>query len=756
MEQLPASHVPGTALTWNNPLSPGTRFEARDDGRVVLAADRAPSSIWITAPVPGHGPREMILRLTHVTPGTGIFLGGIDTGSGHPLIQFLRHRRTARTCVVLSDSAGRQERDWGTLSNNDIPFVGDVVWLRLALGAGSLRWWVSADGLHWAEAEQPIGTLMPRCNQLGLFCPGGVEGCRIEVEQVYIRPLPQLNALTLNHELTQAHELLDQLVVERDFLAWKESVRRIRPPQLDSATWERACAVASLGLGCAPELGGDLLDQLLDDPSLVTWTLAGRLQLLDEVALLSNSQFSAASSPNLPERYFRLGTELWRQRDELPMSSIRAALMTSPLETRYEVDWDRDGVIRQQLLALIYSNRWEPLRRTCRVLDYFGLFRNDPLVVWADQLSAAGLQTAPVISNRRTPSINWHPLLSEEQSRDAYNQLVQLDRLLKSGSWDEAAEQISHTLTTTIEGVALSPDDSTLLMSLPAAVRHALQHHPDLVSRFERDHGDLARLRIAQAIQKCQLHAVWQLAEQYFGLAASRSAYRWLGDQSLARGDADLAARYYRQAIDAPEHAADDALIARRRIAAALAGERVDIPIQAAVQIGDVTLSPDQLAELSDELLRRDRPNGPTHRAGSLIRPHLTDIGVRRILQLAVGQDPSKEILPGMDALHVDWTGRQLAAVRSDGRLLVNNRFQLAALDWQTGKTLWTSTALDEKILRARDWPLIAMRPLVHGDRVLVRQLYGTAPFLPVGTSPLASCYGNMGRTKRYPFRTLS
>ncbi len=729
---LPEVAIAPAALAWRASLPPAARYGATDAVRMALEASQAESAGWLTAPLPGRGPRELVLHVSSAKPGTGIFLAPHAFQNPGPVIHFVRNRNDQRTCVVLSDNADSHERDWSPVPSNLVPYVGDDVWIRLVFGAGFLRWWTSTDGHHWAEAEQPRETLTPRCTQLGLYHARGVAGCRIELDRILIRPLTQLAADVPPEVLDLAYGAVDQLAVDQDMIAWRASVAQQRAEGIAPALWERSCLVASLGVGCAPHLGAELLQNRLADRSLALQSLAQRLQLLSEAALLSDSRFPPDSRVLGPEGYLQLAEQAWRQRGELPFSSIRIPLLTSELEPGYLVEWKMERIIRDELLTLIHEGRWESLRHQCVVLNFFGLHRYDPLVAWGDQLSSRQLGMEPVITGRRVPSFNWHPLLSEEISRDVFNHQVELDWLLESGSWEEAAQLVSQLDTSNARGLAAASDDPSLLVSLPVAVRRALDENPRLVEQLEQDHGDLARLRIEQAQRGRRPREVRQLAERFHGMAASRQALQWLGDQELARGQPEPALSWYRQAAAVRATMVDDGLNARQLLAAALAGRGSDAAIRNSVQLGEVTITADELAGIAAEL--RARQPGPSAATTGLFAAAGPVTGittpVRHPLPLVVGKDPDKEVLAGVRDLQIDWTGRQLAAQISQGLLLVNNRFQLMALDEHSGEPRWASQPLHEVMLRSQDWPLVPMVPLVFDGLVMARQLDGDVPRL--------------------------
>ncbi len=735
-------------LGWTKKLGQGASFEIVAAGAVRLTAERADDAGWVTAPIPGSGPRELVVRLDHVSPGTGLFLATDDFQRPRSVIHFVRNQRDGRTCVVLSSNSQWHERNWKPFPFDAIPYVNDAVWVRLAFGAGYLRWWISTDGRHWAEAEQPIVPLQPWCTKLGLYHVRGVAGCKIEMGAIEIAPHKKLASFSAPQQLAAAVVVLGELPLDKDFAQWTEAVAQRCPTQHEAAAWNRACSVATLGTGCSPPIGVALLNQLMDQADQQAWPVLAQLQLFDEVSLLSDSRLLANAGPSLPTRYFRLGHQAWRRDGLPPLSSIRRAFMGSMLDRRCNVEWTMDGVAREEILALIYGEKWAELRHLCHVFDFFDLFRYEPLVVWADQLSATRLQADPIITGRRAPVISWRPLLIEELHRDVYNDVVEFDQLLKARDWSGAARHVVDVLADSPPGLAPSPDDPALLISAPAAIRAALRRYPELVTALENGYGELLQLRVERAIRNRQALALTQLTDQFPGLRASRQAEIWLADQLLAGGRARAALRHYRRAIeghvaaqedaaekDAGEESVDDSLRARMSIAAALVGQVSQLKPGSDVQIGDVTLSPSELAKLTRDLLQRSiQLQGRAAARSSIYATTNVRAVVRGALQLDVGKDPGKEVLSGVDRYRVDWPGRQLAAVRVGDRLLVHNRFELVALDWATGQLRWTSHPMrkdpDQKTLRSRDWPLIAMAPLVHRQFVIARHLNAVSPQL--------------------------
>ncbi len=78
---------------------------------------------------------------------------------------------------------------------------------------------------------------------------------------------------------------------------------------------------------------------------------------------------------------------------------------------------------------------------------------------------------------------------------------------------------------------------------------------------------------------------------------------------------------------------------------------------------------------------------------------------------------------------NVDWVARQLALVVDGERLILSNRFQLAAYDLKTGQLQWRDE-LGGAHGPAHDWPLMPMHPLNTASRIFARRLLRTGPAL--------------------------
>ena len=99
---------------------------------------------------------------------------------------------------------------------------------------------------------------------------------------------------------------------------------------------------------------------------------------------------------------------------------------------------------------------------------------------------------------------------------------------------------------------------------------------------------------------------------------------------------------------------------------------------------------------------------------------------VRSRLDGPVGERPQEEVGRRTNQHRVPWADRQIATVVEGKTLYVTNRFQVAAYSLESGERLWQSPQPPGPMLRAQEWAMIAMRPLiVGGAAVRPDALYG-------------------------------
>jgi outer membrane protein assembly factor BamB len=719
---------PPARLPWTEKLTAEGRFERSPDGWVVLAADKATAAGWVTTPLEQAGVYEVVLEVDQATSGAGLFLGRQE-GEPREVLRFVGDSDGPSLLLKWQSDPNESPRKQ-PLDKGPVALAPGQAWIRLLYGCGVLRTWISHDGRHWAQPHTARSSPTGPAVVLGLHYAARRPDCRIRLRQVRLRTLPELAALADADLLARAPALHDapQLGV------WLTKVCEAQPPEADGAAWRRSCAVRTLGAGCGRDLGTALLELLLDDAADRGLPSERRLALLNEAALLWDTGDHGLLQ-KLLQRYRDLGRDAAERTGLRPYSSIRRDLMSVPLVTPHDVQVADEPTIRAELIQLAHENRLDELHAFCRQLHYFRQQDICPLRKWAEVISSRTTVGRMNWTRRATVSSDWQPPLIEELSKETYNAVAEMNALLESAAFDDAARLIASLDAEMFQGVAPHVSDRRLLASLPTAVGMALDAWPDLRAAVQAQYGEMAAFRVRRAIQENSLAAVQLATVQFAGLPAAAEAHRWLGDRALSIGWFDHALAQYRQAALSADAGDVRDLAARHRLAAAMLGRELGKPPASEIEIGGTKLTPAAFEELIAQLLKQNAllpaaTLGNPSLGRAVPKPSGFAVQTRSRLDGPIGREPNAEVVPNSRRLAVDWAGRQIAAVLDVNAIYVSNRFQVAAYDPNSGARVWQSQTPDGNPMRSQDWGLIRMRPLVTADRIITRLLYGPQPML--------------------------
>lgn len=716
-------------LPWTEHVSEKAQFEKLQDGAVRLSSNAAEQASWVAASIPKIGIHEVVLQIDEATPGTGVYLGRED-GQPKEIVRFARDRRTGRLCVMLREDE-LFEQEFQPVNEVLVPFASEPVWIRLFFASGSLRWWLSADGVNWALADIPLSYRTGGITHIGLHCVSKKDDCRIRLRKLELRRLPEFSALADASLVERAPAIIDAPNVG----VWLAKATEAQPNGVPLADWRRACAVRVLSTGGNRVLDMQLVELLLDDAAERGWPLDRQRTMLDEAMLLVDIRDDHGRLMNLVRRYHELGTVAMEQAGKRPFSWIRPALMNVPMATPYDIKVADEENIRIELMQLGHSGRWRDVFELCRQLRFFGYIQRVPLAGWAEATALRNLPRDAADTRIVQRKDDWqHPLI-EDISKDAYNALAELQAILDSGAPDDAARIVMNLDAEMLNGTAPHTADRNLLVSLPTAVRLLLQEHPELGRTINEKFAQAASLRVRQAIQANNAAAIELATSQFAGSETAAEAHRWLGDRALSNGWFAQAFSQYRQAATSGGIALRRELVPRQMLTAALMGNELDEPKPESISLGQLQLTGAEFDALIAEQLKRaqPRPSSDATTNGAkepLPAPTGFQVQNRSRLDGPVGKDPQVDAIPNATRYDIDWAGRQLAVTVDRDLMFVSNRFQLAAYDLNNGQRRWRSQAPSDKPLRSQDWGLIRMRPLVIGDSVLVRMLYDAGPIL--------------------------
>lgn len=734
-EQTPATmdYDKPAKLEWESNLGEKATCSKESDGSVVLSAENAEQRGWAVTKMPEAGIYETTLRVDEATPGTGVFLRCAD-GNAHEFIRFVENPRDKSLCLNRRGADDTWSVDLGAVHERLVARAAPQMWIRLLYGCGRLRWWISSDGVHWAEPHDYPADTPGNVSHVGIHHVARRTGCRIKLKGLSFRRLDQLAGLVNDATVQRAPTIADAPSIAAWLLRASEKV----PERVEMPAWRIACALRTLGRGCPRQLALDLVNRVLDEAASSDASVEQRLDLLDEVAHLLNIRDDHNSLNSLIARYHNVGRDAYRREERLPFSTVRKRLMEAPLSERLNLSVAIPELIRIELLELLYAARWRETAEFCRRLKFFQQHQQVPLVPWAE--SVARMQTPRQFSGDSVVRMRdqWRHPYEEELSKRTYNVLAELRALLDGEAYDDAARMIASIDPTSVNGVAPISNDRELLVSLPAAIRLLVGESPQLKEVLVNQFGPLAELRVQQAIAAGDVAGVRMAAIQFGATPAAALAHRWLGDRALSAGWFAQAVAEYQRAGKLAGAALKSEAAPRMRLASAMLGQEAGEPVTSSVEFGQFRMQPQEFESLIQDMLKRESGAASALGQGSLTsrvpdslpKPSGLKPQTRSRLDGAVGQQPNAETLRHVRRFQVPWVGRQIATVVEGDLLYVSNRFQIAAYDLTNGQRKWQSQNPPGKMLRSQEWSLTPMTPLVAGDRLYARLLFDKGPML--------------------------
>lgn len=714
------------------------------DGGLELSSEKAKEPSQITIPIESPTLCELILQIEGATPGTGVFVGSA-TGQPTQRLAFCRETHTKRTCLGWL-RGGEQHVDLAyDLQNQIVPFTSEKQWVRLVLGCGSLKCWISADGVHWGRALEPLRSVRGGFSEFGLYVLPGEERRSITLKRVEVRELNGLTAIVPDDLLDRVPRLPGDLEPE----AWLESVLGSQPHQIDSQQWRQACALKTLSLGTAGELAKTLLSALIADVVVRPVSPADRVKFLNDVALISDT-WDHAEGIAFSEAFEKLGQQLILEGHPQPCRFTGTALLNCPLWTTAPIKVPAESLARHELIQALYKEDWDEVGRICRWLRFWNKashpgyqsFHGRDALRSLVELSEAGVQRfgndAKPTPRPAVPGVDtvmWrHPLI-ELLSKEGYNVLAEFEAALAGDSFKDACQIVAAAGGSGALGLLPDAHDRRLLVSLPRAVSQAMREYPQLQKTMISQFGPIGRVRVRQAIAEGNAAGIQAATLQFTGTEAAAEAHAWLGDQALAAGNFVQAIGQYQQALPTASVLMRQEIQAKMRLVSALsarprlAGE----PTTTSVTVGTQTLDATQFEQLVNDLRAsrsKDLVADLASNAGDAGHP----IQVPGPTGLEFGRrfafDGSGGRQAGNNHYHgTDTTGREFA-VRSVGKwLLTSNRFQVTAYDLASGQKVW-NTGMKEEEGDAHNFPLLPMPPVVHAGKVYVRRLTRNGPEL--------------------------
>ncbi len=759
---------------WTVQLPENATWSRDSDGIWWLECGGAAKTGWVATPLPQAGLQEIVLQLKETSPGGGVFLAGADK-LPRQVLRVTLDKRSGQKSLTWCGDDNLAEVPVPAVVDSAAAFTHDAPWIRMVVGCGLVRAWQSVDGRDWVELPALARYPTRGISYVGIHHVGGKQPVKMALRQLWIRPLSEL-AATAEPQLAASTAVRDAATP----VEWRKAVQDTRPADIDERRWKRACAAVTLGHGADRDVAQAALDDWLDaiDPA---HPFDRQLRAFAEAAALLDLTELPAVAQALVARFHRLAWSVFETTGQPPLAAVRRAFQETAFRLRLNDTAFEPRNVRTDLLHALYSEQWEEAIELVRQLRYFHQQAQTPLLDWTDTMARratpgrdapAAVAATPAVRvppEPRLPAVfrgaarprpwlerraqrsrqdasrgkdGWMHPLNEELGKETYNALAELDSLIGAEAFEDAARLIAQFDPAQTPGIAPLDADDELLASLRSATRWFAAEHPELADAMRSQFDKVAPLRLRPATRTGEPSAVELVAHQYAGTAAAAEAHLWLGDRALAAGEFGPARAAYRRARESLPVARLPALEARLRLANAYLGVASGAPPTQPVTLGPRPLAIAEfeaivaaaMANASSSASAESRMAASSGVAGqSPAPPPVKEFAPhsRGLVDGPVGERPQEEVVRHLDRLQVDWAGQQLAWVMDGGRVIVSNRFQLAAFDPQAGQRLWQTSAVEGKrVMRSRDWGLIPMKPVVAGTRIFARLLYGDGPTL--------------------------
>jgi len=704
-----------------------TNLTRNDDGSIRLHANNAGRKTWAVAPLPASGLHEYVFQLKDVTPGTGIFLAR-SNNHAHDLVRFVSDRRGAM-CAVFSGNDDSRERDMPKIEDQLVTFAGSNPWVKLVYGIGSLRWWISPDGVHWGEGYEQWQNLPGDLTGIGLQYAAHAPGCGITLQRVVIReisPIIEIVGKDLYQQAKSFH-------TAGNLSEWLEQAKKTLPDGTEKEAWLTACAIRSLGGGCRQGLGRDLRDLVFSSQAYQQQSFEKKLKSLSARTLIDDGFHHYDSLNKLAELFHQAAREAYAAGDPQAYTQMRHAMMSAPVYTNHYFKQYDEQLIRDQIVMLMSRRRFATAVRFCDELEFYHQQRDIKIIEWARAIAMRRLPRQRGDDTLPRLKEEWRQPYVEELNKKAYNVIAELRAILASDAHDDAARFIANLDAAAFEGLAPVGEDERLLTSLPVMVRAAMNRHPQLRKSMRDNFADIAMLRVRRAIAASDSLALEAAAMQFQGTPAAAEAMMWLGDRALSSGWFARAAASYREAEAAAGIALRSELAPRLRLAAAMQGKNAGEPATDDVTFGEVTMSSNEFESLIKEMRSQQQDQAAplqTVVTADAPAPREMKPGNRLKIEGSLGEDQSNEVTRHTRTYKADWANRQLAVVQEGDTAYIANRFQIAAFDLAAGKQKWRTERLPEKMAKSQSWTFTAMQPCFAGSRIYSRMLYGESAVL--------------------------
>lgn len=695
--EVPRRPAPPGRIAWEKRGGEASvSLEDMPGGGVRLAAPAGRDTAYFACTLPEGALYEAELDIGQAGPGTGIFLGDQE---GKPIcgLQFDPTANAGTAWLSFSDARRGSERKNRDPQREIIPVTQGKIRLRLLWGAGTLKWMISPDGVHWSFCGPFAERMDRKPRTLGIFLANAdqdrvleLRGMRFVVDRGWAGwPRPD-RLPPVPRGVTQAENM------ER----WWQEVRLARPLAVASAEWIAACAWKTLSENPNIWLAPELLE-------------ANWLALLDsDLPIAEKLRISRILAGYMNPRDWGVWTRFYEQMEETAIQAARrgeqnvfrqyaAIMMTAPLWNEWQRSAFSDALFRHDLFTYIYHGE-ERAAADLSLQPLFWAVPGDDFV--SRHLRRLALGTATRYPQHIPPALvrgadfGMPGGAVTDVDKDAHLFWRELEAVLREQAWHEAAHRI-WTLSASKTPSALfpHPDHGDLYLSLSCLVPVLEERHPELKEALTHGYQEQSQVLLREARRRGDERLAVSLAEGLPGLAAAEQAAEWLGDRRAVVGRFAEARSWYETAAT---YAADES--ERQRIAEAQARVLGGLGEDDPPRLGTAKLG--EAAGFHGDSDVGAAPEGPPGRISPLF-----EIPSDRMVR--------SEYLPERD---FDWPVRQLGAAAADDWLIIHNQRDVACYRSGDGTLLWEQRLGGDQ--GNRSVPLAKMQPFVRGETVFCRR----------------------------------
>ncbi|MEX2216968.1 MAG: PA14 domain-containing protein [Phycisphaeraceae bacterium] len=651
--------------------------------------------------------------------------GGLQIGIG----EYNGHR------VICWDPSNKGDLEQRYKQGYTIP---EHFFVRGEYSLGRLTVLISADGQSWRrfEAREYDPSRVPtREVNLSVFGSYREGERRIRVGRVEVRRFNALIALADEALVKRVPAIKDdEKTREFWFDDWHASLATSKPKNVSEMAWRAACNLAMVQsqLRCRlrQEAALDLVRSAAGAGVATDTLLTALKELPQQVSVDANDQ-----NPHSYAAFIRLYDDLTQQfwnsgnRDDL-----KKLLDTwYAQEFGWELRWYNpkhtapSNLVRLLQFHLWDTRRWEELRTTAMRFEFIahaGTAWNNaaaddyPLRLvsaWMQAKASEHLQDGPTpgegtrYNDRVMPTrFPEHPL-AIISDRESMNTVSEFLAAVDSKEYPHAC--VILTRQSLPDGIAPVDKDNLLFKNTYVLLEQMIDANEPIAARIKEQYAAIGMIRLRQAIGQGRFDHLKSLAVQFHGTQAARDALLQLADRDLSMGNFFSAAARYDALMDQADASLKPHMIAKRRLAMAMAGVDTGEPVKYRVQLGGQTLPAGDFEQLVSSLLQERQSPGSIYADGRVVR---VDAPAPKPLKLS----PLVDLTPARDMQ--DRYGHRIRDVKFtvDGKtLFMHQHGKLTAIDLGNRQQRW------QKNESARDLSSYIAEPstpLVLGDRVYV------------------------------------